>query len=53
MAEFQHSVRRLGLEFQLFSCEVRFNRGLSLIYSVSLLNPLSSRAQTPHPDYLM
>ncbi|TKA52732.1 hypothetical protein B0A53_04185 [Rhodotorula sp. CCFEE 5036] len=25
--------RQLGLDFQLYSCEVRFNRGLSLIYS--------------------
>ncbi|KPV78273.1 uncharacterized protein RHOBADRAFT_8448, partial [Rhodotorula graminis WP1] len=24
--------RRLGLDFKLFSCEVRFNRGLALIY---------------------
>ncbi|GAA5980992.1 hypothetical protein JCM10908_003943 [Rhodotorula pacifica] len=25
--------RQLGLDFQLYSCEVRFNRGLSMIYS--------------------
>ncbi|GAA5866303.1 hypothetical protein JCM3774_006610 [Rhodotorula dairenensis] len=28
--------RQLGLDFQLYSCEVRFNRGLSLIYAGKL-----------------
>lgn len=31
---------RIGLKFQLYSCEVLFNRGLCLVYMVSFCSPL-------------